>query len=398
MTLRVLTLKELDPWRVEDLSAAEVEWLQASGAVDVRPAGRRWEVRARGLVGAFRVGGLEVHVTPKIPIARLLFLLGYATRASMWRDDQVQLELADDLLAAAAEALARQVDAALRRGVLQGYVTVEDAMPTVRGRIREADQLRRRFATPLPVEIRYDDYTIDIAENRILRAAVERMLALPGVSERARHRLSRARARLIEASPLVPGAPLPRWTPTRLNARYTPALRLAELVLAATSWEHAHGDVPVTGFLVNMATVFEAFVCTAMSEEIAARGGLARTQDTSRSLDDDEAVPLRPDLVWYTPDWRPVAVVDAKYKAERYDGFPNADIYQLLAYCTAYGLPRGHLVYARGNEEPRTYSISAAGVRLMAHCLDLEASPAELLGQVADLAAAIGPTPEGNAS
>lgn len=118
MTSRVLTLRELDPWRVEALSAAEVEWLQASGAVDVRPAGRRWEVRARGLVGAFRVGGLEVHIAPKIPVARLLFLLGHATRASMWREDQVQLEVADNLLAAAAEALARQVDAALRRGLL----------------------------------------------------------------------------------------------------------------------------------------------------------------------------------------------------------------------------------------------------------------------------------------
>jgi 5-methylcytosine-specific restriction enzyme subunit McrC len=390
VTTRALHLRELDPWRVEHLSPAQVEWLQTSGVVDVRPAGRRWEVRARGLVGACRVGDLEVHVAPKIRIERLLFLLGYITRASIWRDEQVQLDMADGLLAAAAEALSRQVDVALRRGVLQGYVTVEDALPTIRGRIREADQLRRRFATPLPVEIRFDDYTVDIPENRILRAAVERMAALPGVSERARHRLSRSRARLIEASPLVPGAPVPAWRPTRLNARYVPALRLAELVLAATSWEHADGEVPVTGFLVNMTMVFEAFVCTALGEEIAARGGLARTQDTSRTLDDDGLVDLRPDLVWYTPDMHPVALVDAKYKAERYDGFPNADIYQLLAYCTAFGLARGHLVYARGNEEPRRYSIRSAGVEVVAHCLDLEASPDALLAQVAELAEGIG--------
>lgn len=393
---RVLRLGELDPWQVEQLSLVQVEWLQASGVVDARPAGRRWEVRARGLVGACRVGDLEVHVAPKLPIARLLFLLGYATGSSMWRDDQVQLEAADDLLAAAAEALARQVDAALRRGVLQGYLTVEEALPTIRGRIREADQLRRRFAAPLPVEIRFDDYTIDIAENRILRAAVERMAALPGVSERARHRLARARARLIEASPLVPGAPLPRWTPTRLNARYVPALRLSALVLAATSWDHVHGEVPVTGFMVNMASVFESFVCTALGEEIRSRGGVSRTQDTSRSLDDAGLVALRPDLVWYSPDGVPVAVVDAKYKAERYDSFPNADIYQLLAYCTAYKLPRGHLVYAKGNEEPRAYTISAAGIEVVAHCLDLEVSPVALLDQVGALAAFVGASSQGS--
>lgn len=175
----------------------------------------------------------------------------------------------------------------------------------MRGRIREADQLPHRFATPLPVEIRYDDYTIDIPENQILRAALERM--------QAPARGLRAGPAPADAGTVPAERGLAAWarrpttalTPTRMNARYAPALRLAELVLAATSWEHAQGDVPVTGFLVNMAGFFEAFVCSALSEEIAARGGLARTQDTSRCLDDDETVPLRPDLVWYTPTGGP---------------------------------------------------------------------------------------------
>ena len=55
-------------------------------------------------------------------------------------------QVVDDLAAAAAEALSRQVDVALRRGILQGYVAVEEDLPTIRGRIREADQLRRSMA------------------------------------------------------------------------------------------------------------------------------------------------------------------------------------------------------------------------------------------------------------
>ena len=64
---------------------------------------------------------------------------------------------------------------------------------------------------------------------------------------------------------------------------------------------------------------------------------------------------------------------------------PHPDIYQTLACCTAFRLPRGHLVCAEGNEEPRTYRISSAGVKVVAHCLDLEASRDELLSQIADL-------------
>jgi hypothetical protein len=33
---------------------------------------------------------------------------------------------------------------------------------------------------------------------------------------------------------------------------------------------------------------------------------------------------------------------------------PNADLYQLLAYCIVLGLHSGHLVYAKGNEKPQT--------------------------------------------
>ena len=55
--------------------------------------------------------------------------------------------------------------AAARRGshgLLHGHCTEEDALLTVRGRIRLGDQIRRRFGIPLPVEVRYDEFTHDI--------------------------------------------------------------------------------------------------------------------------------------------------------------------------------------------------------------------------------------------
>lgn len=62
-------------------------------------------------------------------------------------------------------------------------------------------------------------------------------------------------------------------------------------------------------------------------------------QDVRWRLDDSDQVKLIPDLVWY-PEARggpPGLVVDAKYKAEKVSGFPNPDVYQLLAYCTSLG-------------------------------------------------------------
>lgn len=147
------------------------------------------------------------------------------------------------------------------------------------------------------------------------------------------------------------GDPVPAWQPTRLNARYHVALRLAELVLRATSAEATSGTVAFNGFLLDMPQLFEDFVTVALGETIEGAYGRRVLPQLRRCLDTAGRVVLKPDLVWQAGG-SPVAVIDAKYKAEKPSGCPNADLYQLLAYCTVLGLRVGHLVYAVGNEEP----------------------------------------------
>ncbi len=148
---------------------------------------------------------------------------------------------------------------------------MEESALVVRGRLREAEQIRRHFGRTPPVEIVHDAYTADTAENRILRAAAERLLRLPGVPGPVRRRLAHQRARLADAQPLVRGQELPRWQPSRLNSGYQPALRLAEAVLRGTSPEHRpSGADPLTvdGFLFDMNQLFEDFVTVALDEAL----------------------------------------------------------------------------------------------------------------------------------
>lgn len=64
----------------------------------------------------------------------------------------------------------------------------------------------------------------------------------------------------------------------------------------------------------------------------------------------------------------------------------------MLAYCTALGLPDGHLVYAKGNAPEVTHEVRRVGIVIHAHTVDLDAQPAELLQQVTDLAARVAAT------
>ena len=400
-----LDLRETDRWVQMTLPADVADLLVASKLVDARPVSAArglWEVRAVGAVGAAVLSAgeqqVDLRVEPKIDVRRLLFLMSFAADPRGWRDELVDLPPVPDLPAAIGEALARSVDRALRAGVLQGYRMVEEAALTVRGRVRFGDQLRRQFGATLPVEITYDDFTVDIAENQILHAALRRMLRVADLPDTTRRRLLVQLHRLAEVGDLVAGQALPTWTPSRLNARYGPALRLSELVLRGTSFDLARGPVRVSGFMVDMPRVFEDFLTVALGRALLEqRGGAVVLQDSRWWLDADKQVSLRPDLVWYPAGqgWRktskglgePGLVVDAKYKAEKPAGFPNADVYQLLGYCTALGLAEGHLVYAAGNEDGREYRIAGAGVSVTAHVLDLDAEPGELLARVGQLAA-----------
>ncbi|MFF4414904.1 McrC family protein [Streptosporangium sp. NPDC001559] len=379
-----------------ELTAAQAAALTAAKVVRVSPGPRAglWRVRDNGYVGAAVIGDVEVRITPKTPVGRVLFLLGYARAQRGWRQEEVDAGEHPELLPALAYAYARAADRALRQGVLQGYREVQEALPVVRGRIREADQIRRRYGLPLPVEVRFDDYTVDVPENRLLLAASVRLLRLPGLAVQTRKTLRHLIARLAGVTPLVPGRPLPVWRPSRLNTRYHTALRLAELVLRGASYELDDGTtVRVDGMLVEMWRAFEDFVTVALSEALRPYGGRSDLQDRRHHLDHGQRVPLRPDLVRYVIDptgrEMPVAVADSKYKISTGPGGHGADLYQMLAYCTVLGLGRGHLVYAEGDAEPYLHVVRGAGVEIVQHSIDLTLSPARLLGGVERIAESI---------
>lgn len=376
------------------LSDAAGRALAASGIVDATPDPYEpgwWQLKAGSRVGVATLtlpGGdaISLRIAPKVPIARLFFLLGYARNPKGWRDDIADLAEHTGLVPAFAHAYERQLERALRQGVLQGYRVTEETASLVRGRIREADQIRRHYGLALPLEISYDEYTVDIPENQLLHAATQRLLRLHGVPGPVRRRLLRHRARLSDVTPLVRGGSLPDWRPTRLNARYHGALRLARAILRDASAEHAGAGLRVDGFLFDMNRIFEDFVCVALREAVGEYGGLCELQASGLYLDEAGTVRVRPDFVWYDDAHHALAVVDAKYKAERPEGFPDADLYQLLAYCATLGLPVGHLVYAKGNAPRAAHHIRNVGIRIHQHALDLDQPPDQLLTEVSRIA------------
>lgn len=364
--------------------------LATSGLVQVTPrVDGAWALRpSPGKVGAVRVGDLEVVVGPKAPFSSVLFMLGYARDPGL-RPEDVEAAGSDEVWPILAVTLERLMTRALERGVLQGYVLREDALPLVRGRIRVGDQLSRRSGLPLPLEVQYDEYEVDIAENRVLRAAVRRMSFVPGLDLRLRSRLRHLDGRLDGVSVLPVGAPLPRWRPSRVNSRYLPALRMAELVLRHVGLATIAGGGTVAAFVVDMAQVFEDFVGVALGRAWARESLGSTRRQFPAHLDVGGRMPIRPDVV-HVVEGRPVAVLDAKYKLGTQSGaYPVEDLYQLFTYCTVLGLQTGWLIYAgtrAGTPEQTRLTVANSSIRIAQCPLDVSAAPRELLQQLRHIA------------
>lgn len=376
------------------LTPAQGRRLARSGVVRSAPSPydpSSWLIGPARMVGAARIGDVEVRIAPKVAIGRLLFLAGYAQHGSAWRPEDVPLPEAPGLVPVMAQILWRQTERAIYQGLLPGYVTLEETAYVLRGRLRETEQLHRHHGLPIPLEIRHDEFTVDIPENQILRTACERILRVPGVDGHSSLMLRRLLRDFTDVTPLDRRDPIPSWQPTRLNARYHTALRVAELALRATSVEQGTGGVTVNGFLLDMPQLFEDFVTVALREALeTAHAGRVIGQDRHH-FDEAGQVLMRPDIVWQLRGTA-VAVADAKYKAEKPAGYPNADLYQLLAYCTVLGLRTGHLIYAKGSEEPARHVVRGSGVEILCHAVDLEAAPSALLDQMSGLATQIAAT------
>jgi 5-methylcytosine-specific restriction enzyme subunit McrC len=382
-------LIEMEAWsqRFAELSHDQAAELSDLDLVDVvaQPHGDSWLLVGNSRIGVATGSGWELRVRPRLTVPKLFFLLAYAADPDGWKDESAEFAFEPDLLDAVASGFSWHALTTLERGILRGYVHLDERLAAIRGRVRFGDQIARSANLPLPVEVSYDDYIEDIIENRMLKSATLALLRLPRLPALARKRLLKLRGLLDDVSVVDRPREVSMPALTRLNERYGPALHLAELILHASSIDAPKGPLVATAFVFDMNKVFEDFVSVALSESMQPFGGDVRSQ-WSGWLDHQRQLAIRPDITWWAGD-ACLAIADAKYKALELRGMPNADAYQMLAYCTALRLRRGFLVYAKDSgEEARIHDVRNSKCTIEVRTLDVELEPEQLLAQVQTLA------------
>jgi 5-methylcytosine-specific restriction enzyme subunit McrC len=380
---RLIRLREWKPTALE-LTPEELVDLQRCGAdLVIQPRGStEYEVTPKSTVGSVTTPRFRLVIEPKFEIDRLFHLLGRSHRINFLRE-ATELDAHEDITEGFIAVYLNMVRRRLRRGLLKGYRTEEESLHTVRGRIRVADQLRRRFALPLPLEVAYDDYTEDIPENRLIKAALRRLEVLRPREPALRKRIAETLAAFtVVTDERYSRNAMPTFRYSRLTEPYRPVLELSALIVQNLALDLAAGHRTVTALLFDMNKIFEDFVFASMRLRLAHHltDRERWVQGETLRLDREGSLRPEPDLSWWHGG-RCVFVGDAKYKLTAQGHL--SDLYQLLAYCSATGLTEGLLIYAEQPQGPVNHQVVHRGPTLRVASIDVTA-PVEAIERCCD--------------
>lgn len=245
-------------------------------------------------VGSISVPGLRIRITPAAPMHSLFAMLAGLGDEVAWGQGTSTFAAGDELLDGSALAVLRAIEAATRRGLLHGYRTREEPLRTIRGRLL-VEQIARRPWTLAEPECRYDDFTVDIEENRILAAAVRVILGGHGLSPSTRRRAVELLVRFEgvgEPTPAERVRPIPI---TRLNEHYEHAIDLAHLAMAGFAIRHQEGAQEAHAFLLDVEYVFLRFVAGELRARLWPRLAVEQTENIDGG--DSSAVQASADIL-----------------------------------------------------------------------------------------------------
>lgn len=364
--LRELTLGD-DP-RVRE----EARELANSGVVTVTELRGGLRVETGSFVGRLTVGPLDITIVPKVAWSRWLRLFGYALRLrdlvrSPAITARVRPSSLHDLVVLELVMESRDL---LARGLHREYERLRRPLAAPRGRIDFSQIARAGSLREARVPCRFTRRETDTLLNQALLAGLRtatRIATDPGLRADARH-LAQGLCAAVSGVPLTADLLRRTWKSVdRRTARYSSALRLAELLRAgaavALDGDDEGDALAIRGFALDMNALWQRFLGRVLSEwapGVKVREELA-LQHLFRS--DPAFAPrprrlrsARPDFAVLSPG-KPVRYLDAKYRDLWTQGLPRDMLYQLALYAAAQEWGAAAMLYP-------TEAVEAAEERL----------------------------------
>ena len=254
----------------------------------------------------------------------------------------------------------QETRALVKRGIHSAYLSREDNLNYYKGKMVVKNHIRQNSVHRERFYVRYDEYLVDRAENRLVKAT---LLKLLGITESTENQ--REIRQLLTAFELVQPSvnhqkEFSRVVIDRTTKNYEILLRWSRVFLMNRSFSTFSGGTKARALLFPMEKVFESYVAKQLRKALRDTDLEITVQDKGFYLfDSPRQFALRPDIVITRADGSKI-ILDTKWKRlvdkPRINyGISQADMYQMYAYAKKYMTPDIWVLYPV-NEEMRGHS------------------------------------------
>jgi 5-methylcytosine-specific restriction enzyme subunit McrC len=365
------------------LTPADVDFLLAEHPthIELTPTRQRgyYRLTPTGHVGTIVGPKCRFVILPKLPVGNLFHLLDPGSPLPAL-DDRTAAKGGPKLLDFLARRLATLMTERAAAGLHRAYAERSDAGPFLRGGLDLAAQLRATDGRKDRLHSRFEEFTPNVPCNQIPKATAARVLRSPLPSDGTRTVLQTALQAFTEVRPIALEPEVFAQALTdRLAEPYRPVLDLCRLLVEGLAAGRKSGPALTPAFLIDMEHVFERYVTQgvqdALAESLRDIVHLQPLHVANQPVVGQPDIYFRPDLT-IERGGRPVLAVDAKWKALAGSPLVTADVYQMLAYCTALGIRRGILVYPGQRNRVWHYALARVPIHLEIRALRVTGSRA----------------------
>jgi len=263
-----------------------------------------------------------------------------------------------------------QLNTQLIQGKLRQYISIEENLPVLRGKLLANQQMRHNLAHRERLFCQYDELSEDIFINQVIKFTLR--LLLPKTRSDS---VKKAVRQLLYAFDGISdihinSQKLELLIVDRTAARYKTVIDLCLLFIESLSPDTNAGKNQSFALMFDMNQLFENWVASIL-KPVAHKNGLRLREQGPRKYlayrpDIDRSVfQMKPDICLLDEWGKPVLIADAKWKLleknEAKLGISQPDLYQMQAYASRYGVQNLALIYPQQKGMQAQYELNIQG-------------------------------------
>ena len=267
----------------------------------------------------------------------------------------------------------------VKHGIKSSYISRENNLSFFKGKLVVNEHLKRNAVHGERFYVHYDEYLVDRAENRLVKATLLKLQSITSSAENQKEI-----RQLLTAFEMVNPSDnyqkdFSRIVIDRNTKDYDMLMRWSRVFLLNKSFTTFSGGTNARALLFPMEKVFESYVAKQLKKTLADLDWDISCQDKGYYLfDSPRQFALRPDIVITREDGTKI-IMDTKWKSlvekPRINyGISQADMYQMYAYAKKYETSEIWLLYPVNSEMRNHQDItfeSADGVNVRLFFVDV---------------------------